>query len=156
MNRFLFSVSAVLSLSLFAIAAPAGAQDAPAAKSFGQLTYDATQETTLNGTVSELLVLPTQGMIAGPHLLLQTPAGIVDASLGRHALRGPGALSVEPGQRVSITGVMRTSAGKPVFLARSVTVNGITYTLRNEHGASLSPQMRERLNEAAAQKGGLQ
>src|ERR1700679_4340264 len=40
---------------------------------------DASQEITLTGNVSRVLPQGAPGMIAGPHLLLEPPAGTVDA-----------------------------------------------------------------------------
>jgi hypothetical protein len=111
--------------------------------------YDVSQEVTLSGTVSAVLIKPAPGMIMGPHLLLTTTSGQVDASLGKWALQGKGALSVTPGQQVEMTGVMKTLNQRQVFIARSLKAGGKLYTLRNEHGIPVSPQARQR----AAQKG---
>jgi hypothetical protein len=105
--------------------------------------YDVTQEVTLSGTVSAVLVKPAPGMIMGSHLLLATISGQVDASLGNWALQGKGALSVTPGQQVEVTGVMKTLNHKQVFIARTVKAGGKVYTMRNEHGIPVSPQARE-------------
>jgi hypothetical protein len=89
----------------------------------------------------------------GSHLLLTTPSGQVDASLGTFGLRGKGALLVAAGQQVEVTGVMKTVNDKQVFLARTVKVGGQVYTIRNEHGFPVSPQARERANGKTPQKG---
>jgi len=94
--------------------------------------------------VSSVISRASQGMTVGSHLLLATPNGIVDASLGRFGLRGAGAVSVSAGEHVEVTGVMRTIRGRSVFLARSVKANGHTYSVRNDHGVLLSPQARLR------------
>jgi hypothetical protein len=111
--------------------------------------FDAASEVTISGTVSSMLAKPAPGMIWGSHLLIETASGRVDASLGRWALLGKGALSVVPGQQVEVTGVMKTLRDKPVFVVRTVKANGKVYTIRNEHGIPVSPQARER----AAQEG---
>jgi len=80
----------------------------------------------------------------GSHILLSTPTGPVDASLGGFALLGKGAVPVAAGQQVEVTGVMKTIKDKQVFLTRTVKVGGEVYTIRNEHGFALSPQARER------------
>jgi len=113
------------------------------------LYYDVSQEVTLSGTVSAVLIKPAPGMIMGSHLLLATVSGPVDASLGRWGLVGDGALWVTPGQQVEVTGVMKTFKGKQVFMARTVKVGGHVYTMRNEYGIPVSPQSRQR----TAQKG---
>jgi len=120
-----------------------------------RLSYDVNEEVTLSGTVSSVLTRPALGMIPGPHLLLTTVTGTVDASLGRWSFEGKGALHVNIGQQIEVTGIMRTLRGKPVMLARAVKAGGEVYTLRNEHGIPLSPQARERLGQKNAQKGDL-
>jgi hypothetical protein len=143
---------------LFAISAvPLGAQPAPTARPY----YDIAKEVTLNGTVSSVLRKGTAGTGADSHLLLRTSSGAVDASLGRWGLQGKGALSVTAGQRVAVTGIMKTvKNNKEIFVARTVTVNGHVYTMRNQHGIPLSPLARARagqsprpFNSRAAQKG---
>jgi hypothetical protein len=111
--------------------------------------YDVSKEVTLSGTVSSVLRKPAPGMIWGSHLIVETVSGRLDASLGRFGLEGEGALSVTPGQQIELTGVMKTVRDKEVFVVRSVKANGITYTMRNEHGIEVSTQARER----AAKKG---
>src|SRR5271157_318583 len=139
-------IAVLLAGLLFAISAiPLIAQ--PAGES--PLSYDISKEVTLSGTVSALIAKPAPGMMWGAHLMLQTASGKVDASLGRWALEGKGALSVTPGQQVEVTGVMTTLRDKEVFVARTVKVNGKVYTMRNERGIPLSPQARKR----AAEKG---
>ncbi|MGD0214759.1 MAG: hypothetical protein ABSB87_16150 [Terriglobales bacterium] len=117
------------------------------------LSYDISKEVTLHGTVSDVLKKPSKGMIMGSHLLIQTGVGSLDASLGRFALQGRGALSIEAGKQVEVTGVMKTLNGKQVLITRTVTVNGHAYTMRNEHGIPVSPQARERAGEKSAHKG---
>ncbi|MGC1786007.1 MAG: hypothetical protein WA718_04640 [Terriglobales bacterium] len=115
--------------------------------------YDISKEVTLNGTVSSVLTKPSKGMLPGSHLLVKTPYGAVDASLGRFGLQGKGALTIEAGRQVEVTGVMKTLKGKQVFVTRNVKVDGQVYTMRNQHGIPVSPQARARANEKTAQKG---
>ena len=88
-------------------------------------------------------------MIWGSHLMVETAFGRLDASLGRFGLEGKGAVSVTPGRQIELTGVMKTVRDMEVFVVRSVKANGITYTMRNEHGIEVSPLTRKR----AAEKG---
>lgn len=138
-------------LSLISLLPPALAQTAERAA--GPFSYDASQEVTLNVTVLSVLTKPSLGMIMGSHLLLTTPSGSVDASLGAFGLRGKGALTVVTGQQVEVTGVMKTIKDKQVFLARTLKVGGQVYTIRNEHGFPASPRARERVNGETVQKG---
>jgi hypothetical protein len=115
--------------------------------------YDQSQEVTLKATVSSVLARPSAGMIIGSHLLLQTPSGTVDASLGRFGLQGKGALSVTAGEQVEVTGVMKTLKNQQVFVVRTVKAGGQIYTMRNEHGIQVSPQARERAGQKAVRNG---
>jgi hypothetical protein len=119
----------------------------------GPFSYDVNKEVTLTGTVSTVLTKPSPGMIMGSHLLLTTPSGTVDATLGMFGLLGTGALSVNAGQQIEVTGVMKTIKNMQVFLARTVRVGDRVYTIRNEHGFPVPPQAREPANQKSAQKG---
>ncbi len=149
-------IAGLLSGLLFAIlAVPLGAQPAPKAQPY----YDIAKEVTLNGTVSTVLRKGAPGLSAGSHLILATTSGTLDASLGRWGMAGKGALSVVVGQRIEVTGVMKTYKDKQFFVARTVKVGGQVYAIRNLHGIPLSPEARARAGQKAvvftssAQKG---
>lgn len=150
----LFAGLCVLALLFLISPQPlAQAQTAAETGTAGPFSYDVSQEVTLSGTVSGVLAKPAAGMIWGSHLLLATPSGPVDASLGRFGLLGKGAVSVAAGQQIELTGVMKTISGKQVFLARTVKAAGQVYTIRNEHGFPVSPQARERASRKTAGEG---
>jgi hypothetical protein len=108
----------------------------------GPMHYDVSKETTLSGTVSSVLKKPNEGMVLGSHLLLQTPSGPVDASLGRFAFMGRNALQVTAGQQVRVTGVMTTIRNNQVFLVRTVQSEGRVFALRNYQGTPNGPPAR--------------
>ncbi|MGA9073665.1 MAG: hypothetical protein WB368_06110 [Candidatus Sulfotelmatobacter sp.] len=126
---------------------------ADATRAAGRFSYDGTEEITVTGTVSSVLAKAVPGMIAGSYLVIATPSGLVDASLGRFGLRGNGAVFVAAGEQIEVTGVMKTLKDKPLFLVRTVKVEGEVYTIRNEHGVPLSPQARERAGQKTGQNG---
>jgi len=149
MRRPVLGLGSLTLLVVMLSAVPASAQSTSAVlRPVGPMAYDVTKEATINGTVSSVLSKPAAGMLMGSHLLLKTSSGSVDASLGLFALRGKGALSVQPGQVVAVTGVMKIVNGKQVFMARTVKVGSQAYAIRNEHGIPVTPQARLR---AAAQ-----
>ena len=135
-------------LLLAMLAAPLVAQSASPSQAFA---YDIREEVTIQGTVSSALLRPAPGMVVGSHLLLATPSGPVDASLGRFGLYGKGAVSVATGQQVEVTGLMQTIGSQKVFVARTVKVGDLVYTIRNQHGVPISPQAR--IGGDAARKG---
>jgi hypothetical protein len=146
---------AVLGLCLFAM--PIHAQTAVTTKTAVPLRYDISKEVTLAGTVSSVVkgASPEEKIMAGSHLILETTSGTVDASLGGFALRGSGALTVTPGQRVQVTGVMKKIRDKEVFVTRLVQADGHVFTIRNEHGFALAPSTRERVTKSEAKGGKL-
>ncbi len=126
-----------LALALSVCALPLCAQTSAAkAKTIAHPWYDASREVTLTGTVTRVVksATPEMKMLGGSHLIVQTKSGSVDASLGGFAMRGKGALSVNEGERVQVTGVVKVVKGKEVLLTRLVQANGHQYVLRNEHG----------------------
>jgi hypothetical protein len=154
MERLFAGLCALALLFLISPQPPLQAQTAAVeTRAAGPFSYDVTKEVTLNGTVSSVLTKPAPGMIMGPHLLLATPFGPVDASLGRFGLLGKGALSVAAGQQIEVAGIMKTIKDKQVFLTRTVKVGGEVYTIRNEHGFPVSPQARERASQKTAGEG---
>src|SRR5580698_4274071 len=93
MMKHLFGCKRILPLLFLAAVLPIVAQNTPAStRSATPLTYDISQEVTLNGTVSSVLTKASPGMIAGSHLLLTTVSGTVDVSLSTFGLQGKGAL----------------------------------------------------------------
>jgi hypothetical protein len=153
MKQLLGGPCALGLLCLMSLLPPVYAQTAPiTTKTAGPYIYHVSQEVTLSGTVSSVLTKPAAGMIMGSHLLLATATGPVDASLGRYALRGKGALALTAGQQVAVTGIMKTIKARQVFLVRTVKTGGEIYPIRNEHGFAISPQARERAGQKTTQK----
>ena len=154
MKRPFAGLRALAFLSLISSLPPVQAQTAAVAtRHEGPFSYDISKEMTLSGTVSSVVTNPSAGMMWGVHLLVETPSGTVDASLGRYALLGKNPLYVTAGQHVQVTGVMKIFDGQQVCLARTVMVGALVYTIRNERGIALSPQARERLSHASDQEG---
>jgi hypothetical protein len=145
-------ICALTFVCLLSVPRPAQAQTAVTAKVAGPFAYDLSKEVTFKGTVASVLTKASAGMIPGSHLLLTTLFGRADISLGVFGLRGKGALSVEAGQQVEVTGVMKTFQSGQIFLARTVKVGNQIYAIRNEHGVPVSPQGRERITQKSAKK----
>ncbi len=122
---------------LFAIlVVPLGAATAPKTRpgqGFGPV-YDAAHETTLNGTIQEVVTKHTPGSPAGMHLLVAGPKGVVDTHVGAF-LNKQTKEALKVGMPVQIVGATTSVRGKEYFLARMLTVGGHTVTLRNTKGA---------------------
>ena len=119
--------------------------------------YDITKEVTLTGSVSRVLkaATPEMNMLGGSHIIVTTNSGEIDAALGPFAMDGADAINVTPGQRIQLTGVMKTVRDQPVFVTRLVLANGRVYTIRNEHGFPITAERRGGVAKFAAKGGRL-
>jgi hypothetical protein len=140
-RRFLAFAPFVFS-ALYVFATPIHAQPTEGEKFAVRPKYDIAREVTLTATVSSVVTkaTPEMKMLAGSHLVLETSAGNVDASLGGFPLTGKNALAVTPGQRVEVTGVMKTIRNRQGFVTRLVSANG--HTFKNPQRAWFRPRSR--------------
>ena len=133
-------------LALCLFATPLHAQSVEGtANSAVQPKYDIAQEVTITGSVTSVVkyASPETHMLGGSHLIVETTSGKIDASLGGYAMKAEGALPITLGQRVQLTGVMKTIRGQQIFVSRLVQINGRIYKIRNEHGFVLAPTPRK-------------
>lgn len=138
----------VLSLSLFwgigphAALAQNSASAVPSttsrAMSGGQATVN---EITVTGTIQQVVSEPAPGRPQGLHLVLTSPQGAVDVSVGPY-LTSDVKESLSTGQPIQITGVMRTFSGQNYLLARELNIAGRQVTVRNQHGFLVRSQSR--------------
>ncbi|MGH9515177.1 MAG: hypothetical protein ACRD3P_05810 [Terriglobales bacterium] len=99
--------------------------------------YDASREITVTGNVKGISVHSKSP--SGAHLLITTSQGLIDVHLGKFALRGSQPLSVQPGEQVSVVGVMTWVDGSQILLARTVSIGTKSFVIRNQHGAVVFP-----------------
>ena len=129
------TIAGLLTGLLFAILAiPLAATTAPESRGrgFGP-AYDAAHETTLNGTIQEVVTKHVIGSPAGMHLLVAGPQGVVDTHVGSFLSKATKE-SLQVGTSVQIIGATLKLRGKEYFLARQLTVDGRTVTVRSKHG----------------------
>jgi hypothetical protein len=118
---------------LFAVlAVPLCAQTARVGRGFGPV-YDAAHETTLDGTVQQVITTHATGSPAGMHLLVAGPQGTVDAYIGTF-LNSETKDLLRAGASLHIVGATSSLHGKEYYLARQLTVGGHTVTLRSKRG----------------------
>jgi DNA/RNA endonuclease YhcR with UshA esterase domain len=156
--KWQFRVLGPLVLALGVSAVPLHAQtSAVKTKTVAHPWYDASREVTLTGTVTSVVksATPEMKMLGGSHLIVQTKSGSVDASLGGFAMRGKGALSVNQGEKVQVTGVVKEVKGKQVLLTRLVQANGHQYVLRNAHGFVMGHAAHSEAAKSGAEGGQL-
>lgn len=155
MTHLFESRLALASLMLAIALQPLLAQNNAANTTYVPFHYRQSDEISVSGVVSAVLMRSVKGTVNGSHLTLATSGGTLDVSLGPWAMFGPNHLVVNAGDEVDVTGVFTTMNKKQILLARSINADGRTYSLRNEHGVALPPQARSRGN-AISQNGGAQ
>jgi hypothetical protein len=118
--------------------------------------YDASREVTVTGNVHGITVHSKAP--SGAHLLITTSQGLIDAHLGRFALRGSQPLSLRTGEQVSVVGVMAWVDDSQILLARTISTGTKTFVIRDQHGALLFPRPgpRGQMRFRTASRGGEQ
>jgi len=109
------------------------ASETRTAHGFGPV-YDVAREITFDSAIDKVITKHTPGSPAGMHLIVTGPDGNkLDAHLGPF-LSKETKDSLQAGTQVRIVGAMTTARGKSYLLARLVTVNNRTITVRSERG----------------------
>jgi hypothetical protein len=146
-----FALCAVL-MCAAACGLPASAEEAQL------LGYSPARETTFTGTIDQLVAGHTAGSPAGLHVLVNSPKGVIDASLGSY-VSAQVQQSLAKGAAVQLSGVTRTIDATDYLLTRTLTVAGHSINIRNAHGFLIHPRAnngaKTRLS-AGASSGGLQ
>jgi len=139
----IFSSGAILlaAIGALAITIPSYAQtqtrrtSTPAAP-----VYEKSKEITVDGTVESMVTNPAAGSLMGAHVMVATPSEEVDGHVGIYATRGSNPMTLTPGERVQMVGVMTTMAsGNRLFLVRTIQAGSHLYTIRNAHGFLIRP-----------------
>ena len=117
------------------VAAQSGLESQPVR---GMAAYNAAHESTINGTVEQVITKRTLGSPAGMHLLVSGSNGIVDAHVGPFLSRET-QQALHTGLPLQVVGAMETVRGKRYLLARQLVYGGQTITIRNANGILLRP-----------------
>ena len=137
-----FLRSAIFLFSLLVIAAPAAlaqAQSGTNPATVAPRIYDATKETGISGTITEVTTKAKTDLPLGLHLMVTTAQGAVDVHLGPYFARVAAQDGLVPGAAIQATGVVSHFTAGDVFLARTVTVGNRTLTIRNRNGFPARP-----------------
>lgn len=113
------------------------ASESRAGHGFGP-AYDAAQETTLIGTIQELVIKNEVGSPAGVHLLVAGPQGVVDVHVGPFLSKSTKDV-LQAGAPLQIVGATMQWHEKQYLLARELTVGSRTITVRKARGFLVSP-----------------
>jgi hypothetical protein len=116
----------------------ASAQDGNSPQSSGAFTgrnvkHVASNQITVAGTIQQVPSEHTPGSPAGLHLLVTSPQGVLDASLGPN-LTEDVRQALTTGQQVQVVGVIQTINGHSYLLAHQLILAGRQILIRNENG----------------------
>lgn len=153
-SHFIFVRAAVcLDILLLAMIIPAGAQEPKSSVGHGfGPAYDITHETTLTGTIEDVVTKPAAGGVGGLHLLVAGPQGVVDAHLGAF-LSKETKDGLHAGMPVEIIGAPMQLHDKEYFLARELNVDGHKVVIRTERGFFVLPRGGNTVKRTQAAKG---
>lgn len=129
----LLGLLSALLLSMLAI--PLGAQTATDSQTrhVPLPGYDKMHEIILAGNIEDVVPHAAAGSPAGMHLLVAGSQGTTDVHLGPYITKETQE-ALHSGTPVEIVGAMETIRGKSYLLARQVTFDGRTITVRSQNG----------------------
>ena len=148
----------LLSALLFSSwAIPFAAQVAPEIRAEpGFAGCDATHETTLVGTIQDVIIEHVVGSPAGLHLLVACRQGVVDTHFGRFLCQQAKAV-LYTGTPVKIVGTAIQLEDKGYCLARELSVGSRNIAIRNRRGSLIDPHdggMKAKATAQADREGG--
>lgn len=132
---------------------PAGAQEPKS--TVGQSSgpaYDLAHETTMAGTIQDVVIKPQAGGLGGVHLLVVGQQGVVDAHLGAF-LSKETKDSLHAGMSVQIVGAPVQLRDAEYLLARELSIDGHTVVIRTERGFFVQPRGSNIVKRTKATKG---
>jgi hypothetical protein len=158
-----------LFISLFPVALLYGALTTDAAAqgsvasqpSPGFIGWDTSQpkssDIAITSIIQEVVSNRASG-IPGTHVMLSTPQGVLDASVGPYlTLAIQQALAA--GKQVQVFGQMKTIHDQRYLLVRQLVLDGKTIAVRNDHGSLIRARSQERTRTQSSlnnQNGGIQ
>jgi len=136
---------------------PFAAQVAPEIRAEpGFAGCDATHETTLVGTIQDVIIEHVVGSPAGLHLLVACRQGVVDTHLGRFLCQQAKEV-LYTGTPVKIVGAAIQLEDKGYFQARELSVGSRNIAIRNRRGSLIDPHdggMKAKATAQADREGG--
>jgi DNA/RNA endonuclease YhcR with UshA esterase domain len=129
------SILILAGFALFAIAPLALAQSSTSAGSGrGSRNYNPATETTVQGTVEEVMQTTGQHGWSGIHVSLKSNQGMYDVHVGPASYLSAQQFTISKGDSLEVTGSRTKMNNKDVLIARQITKEGKTLTLRDAQG----------------------
>ena len=146
-----------------ALTKEAAAQDNTAAQSpTGFIGWNVSQPKSSDVAVTAIIqeVVPNRasGIPAGLHLMLGTPQGVLDASVGPY-LAPSIQQELSVGRQIQVIGQVKTIHDQTYLLVRHLVLNSKDVVLRNDNGSLIRERSHERTRTQSSlnnQNGGIQ
>jgi hypothetical protein len=132
MMRKLLSSLSVMAVVIGGSAILAAQSNAPTPTA--PATYNRSMETTVGGTITEVISEFGADGAVGIHAIVKTSAGLVNVQIGPATYIGASNFFFLTDDRVAIVGAKVSRNGATDVWARSVTKDGRTLVLRDEDG----------------------
>ena len=161
--KILFSSLLPMILLCAALTRDAIAQNyVEAQPSTGFVGWDASKSKSSDVAVTAIIqqVIPNHasGILAGLHLMLGTPQGVLDASVGPYITQDIQQALVA-GQQVQVFGQVKTIHDQTYLLVRRLVLNGNQIIIRSDNGSLVRNRSHERTHTPSSlnsQNGGIQ
>jgi hypothetical protein len=112
-------------------------------------------DVTVTSIIQQAVSNKTSGIPAGLHLMLGTPQGVLDVSVGPYLPRET-QQALAAGQQVRVTGKIVTDDGQNYLFAKQLVINGQQITIRTDHGSLVRTRKHARTSSQISQNGELQ
>jgi hypothetical protein len=115
-------------------------------------------DVAVTAVIKDIVAEHTPGFPTGLHLMLNTPQGVLDASVGPY-LTSDIRQALNAGQLVKVVGQIKVIGDQQVLFVRDVVLNGNQITIRNDNGALVRQRSHDRTHTQSSlndQNGGIQ
>ena len=146
-----------------ALTREAAAQDDTASQSStGFIGWNVSQprssDVAVTAIIQEVVPNHASGIPAGFHIMLGTPQGVLDASVGPY-LQLNIQQALVAGKQVQVFGQVKTIHDQKYLLVRQLVLDGKPIIVRNDHGSLIRTRSQERTSTQSSlngQNGGIQ
>ncbi len=127
-----------IAIGLVAVGLLGGAACSMMAQDKASPKYDVAAQKTVDGIIQEVkdYKCPVTGTV-GSHITIKTTTGTLEVHLAPAAFLKDYEMVLRPGDGVSVVGAKFEYEGHPAMLAKSLTMDRVTYTFRNDKGVPL-------------------
>jgi hypothetical protein len=115
-------------------------------------------DVAITAVVTNVLAGQNPGTQGGLHLMLSTPQGVLDASVGPY-LTPETQHQLVSGRQIKFVGQIKTVGDQKILFVRTLVLNGNQITIRNDSGALVRHRSHDRTHTQSSlndQNGGIQ